>query len=81
MYKTWYINSGINHQPQLVSLTDFERIINSIIGEIKKNGKFTLFRDHHSIATLRCPGLKVKLLVGPTFVKSHDQLKGANVQE
>ena len=26
------------------------------------------------MATLRSPGLKVKLLVGPTFVKSHDQL-------
>ena len=30
----------------------------------------------HSMATLRYPGQKVKLLVGPTFVKSHDQLKG-----
>ena len=28
------------------------------------------------IATLRSPGLKVKLLVG-NIVKSHDQLKGA----
>ena len=39
-------------------------------------------QNKKNMATLRSPGLKVKLLVGPTCtVKCHDQLKGGNVRE